>query len=212
MRSLEIKAGDPYGRLRIVKEAPRTGKKGYVRAFECICECGNTVVVRLSNLRHGDGNTTSCGCYHAERQSEASRTHGETGTVEWKIWCGLRRRCNPDYGPYAGRITVCDRWAKYENFLADMGRRPSRKHTIERKDNDGPYSPDNCVWETRIVQNNNKRNNVKLTIDGVTLSVSQWAKERGVRPERIFNRLSSGWDEREAVFGESRRRPRCQKT
>lgn len=95
--------------------------------------------------------------------SAGSRTSRNRTTPELNAWKALKQRClnpkNPGFADYGGRgITVCDRWRdSYENFLADMGRRPTPKHSLDRKDNDGPYSPENCHWTTQAEQNFNSR-------------------------------------------------------
>lgn len=92
--------------------------------------------------------------------------HGENRrgkrSAEYSVWVGMRRRCHDpkfkSYPDYGGRgITVCERWLSFANFLADMGRRPSPAHSIERKDNDRGYAPDNCIWATRDAQATNRR-------------------------------------------------------
>ena len=119
----------------------------------------------------------------------------------------MRRRCSeptdPDYPNYVERgITVCQQWAKsYEQFAADMGPLPSPEHTLERRDVNGNYSPDNCYWALRDVQNNNKRNNVVLELDGKRLTLSQWARELGVNYSTLRKRIQMGWSDRETLLG-----------
>ena len=108
-----------------------------------------------------------------------NKTHGMSGTPEYQAWIDMKHRCfNPNhknYLDYGGRgITVCDRWLNLDNFLADMGTKPSPKHSLDRIDNNGDYSPKNCKWSTRVEQNNNTRYNRLITIDDVTLTITQW--------------------------------------
>lgn len=108
-----------------------------------------------------------------------------------------------DWG--ARGITICDRWRdSFEAFHEDMGTRPTPDHSIERKDNDGPYCKSNCFWATRTTQANNKRNNVLVTIGHETLTVAQWADRAGISGAMIHKRLKRGWEAEEAVFTPSR--------
>ena len=131
--------------------------------------------------------------------------HGLSGTPEYDAWKSMKRRCfNPNhkqYSYYGGRgIAVCDRWLNLENFLADMGSRPTAKHSLDRIDNNGDYSPKNCKWSTKAEQEHNKRNNRLITIGCVTLTIAQWTKEMGFSEHRINGRLNSGWSEYRAVM------------
>jgi hypothetical protein len=155
--------GHVYGRLRVLRLAEiRNGCSWW----QCECKCGNQIVVSVGNLQ--SKNTHSCGCLQHEQRvkmGRANRTHGDATqeTPEYKAWAGMKMRCfNPndsafiDYG--ARGITVCDRWSSsFQNFLADMGRRPSDEHSLDRINNDGPYAPDNCRWATRSQQSSNRR-------------------------------------------------------
>jgi hypothetical protein len=111
----------------------------------------------------------------------------------------MKRRCNNPldeaYGIYGGRgITVCDRWQdSFANFFADMGKRPSRKHSLDRKDNDLGYTPDNCRWATPEQQNNNRRQNRLITLNGKTQTLTVWANELGLPPNLVFARIDNGW-------------------
>jgi hypothetical protein len=152
-------AGQRFGRLLVLSyEGTRKGKA----RWRCRCECGTEHVVFGTSLKRGL--CRSCGCLNAEFAAQRRRKHGEAHkTTEYDIWRGMRARClNPkhkSYPYYGGRgITVCDRWGIYATFLADMGRRPSPEHSIDRwPDNDGGYEPGNCRWATLSEQNLNQR-------------------------------------------------------
>jgi hypothetical protein len=104
------------------------------------------------------------------------------------------------WADYGGRgISVCERWSEFDNFLADMGRRPSPEHTIDRKDNNGNYEPGNCQWATRLAQGGNKRNNVVLTANGYSFTLSQWSKITGIGITTISHRINHGWDTKKAL-------------
>lgn len=156
------------------------------------CDCGSTFTTNGYAVRCG--RVISCPACAAERSRLASVKHGETESAEFKIWTGMLTRCfnthAKAYENYGGRgITVCDRWRNdFPAFLADMGRRPSPRHSVERKDNDGNYEPNNCVWATREEQGRNKRNNVRVTIDGVTRTLVEWAEISGLSYETIYQR------------------------
>lgn len=113
-------------------------------------------------------------------------------------WCGLKSRCytpsNPKYPRYGGRgIKVCDRWLhSFENFAADMGERP-KDHSVDRKDNDGDYTPDNCRWATASEQSRNTHRARLMTVDGVEYHVAELAEKLGMPPATLFYRYEQGW-------------------
>lgn len=133
--------------------------------------------------------------------------HGLTGTTEYNTWKNIKARCynpkNAKYADYGGRgIKMCDEWVNDPvAFCNFMGKKPSEEHTIERKDNNKDYSPDNCEWVTRKVQANNRRSNRLITYNGKTQNMRAWCDETGLTKSVICNRLSAGWDV-EKVFTE----------
>jgi hypothetical protein len=132
---------------------------------------------------------------------DRSRTHGESNrnkTKEYRTWLHMRGRCNTPtdlkFKDYGGRgITVCERWNSYENFLSDMGRAPSPKHSLDRKENSGNYEPVNCRWATTIEQTNNTRRNNVISYNNKTMNLSQWCRELSLYEKTIWYRLKRGW-------------------
>lgn len=203
--------GQRFGRWTVLSEAPRLYKPtglGPKRRWNCVCDCGNQKVVPQYTLTCGQ--SKSCGCLGKEILSEYAknrvspvRTHGHCAngksTPEHKAWSSMRERCNnPNhrhYKGYGGRgITVCERWNSFENFFADMGPRPSDKHSIEREDNSLGYSPDNCVWATSAEQNRNKRNMRYVEIDGETRYLREWCRVLGRSVSTVSGRIFRGMD------------------
>lgn len=124
---------------------------------------------------------------------------------EYSTWNSMRSRCgNPkhkQFHSYGGRgITVCDRWQKFDNFYADMGKRPSKKHSIDRINNDLGYFPENCRWSLPLVQQNNKCNTVFLEYKGIRKSLPQWARYVGMPVEWLRQRIRKGWPIERAIF------------
>lgn len=172
-------AGQRFVRLVAVAFAGRNSHGD--AQWHCQCDCGGTVVTRLSYIRNG--HTRSCGCLQKETRAErvrANTIHNQARmglrTLTYNSWRAMRDRClspgHPAWPNYGGSgITVCDRWAVFENFLADMGERP-RGHTIDRVDNDLGYAPGNCRWANLSEQALNRR--LKIGVSGF----------RGVTPEK----------------------------
>lgn len=154
MHPRKIKVGDRFGRLVITDSYVR--KQGSAWMHNAICDCGNGKTLAGSEMQRG--RVRSCGCFRLEQKT----THGRTNTPEYPVWAAMIQRCTKstysEYHNYGGRgISICKEWMRFENFIADMGDRPSKKHTLERVDNDGNYEPSNCIWATRFQQSINQR-------------------------------------------------------
>ena len=195
MSALQNLVGKIFGRLHVQYRI--TG------AWVCVCSCGNVVEVHSRALTLG--RTKSCGCYRREQLAVIGRGHRRHGhtpsgmeSPEYRAWRSMKARCyrkkNVSYKRYGGRgIRVCERWLKFENFLADVGLRPSPAHSLERKENNGNYEPGNVVWATQLEQHRNKSSAPLLTLNGETLMMSEWARRLGVHPSQISARLAKGW-------------------
>lgn len=156
--------GNRYVRLTAVSFSDRiNGRNHWLFA----CDCGNQRILSENSVKRGL--TKSCGCLRAEKAKQNGSlssgpvpTHGKSKIPEYFVWKSMRQRCgNPkstDYTEYGGRgITVCERWSDFQNFIKDMGNRPSAKHSIDRIDNSGNYEPANCRWVTNEIQATNRR-------------------------------------------------------
>ncbi len=194
----KVVPGQRYTRLVVLLEDIGRSASG-LRRWLCQCDCGATHSVVGADLARG--HTKSCGCLGREYNEPGARgnpTHGlarDTACAsEYKIWKGMRQRCsNPntaEYRHYGERgIAICARWQDFENFLADMGPRPSPQHSIDRIDVDGDYEPGNCRWATPVEQNRNTRSNVNITYGGRTQTLAAWAEEIGVEYMTMYSRL-----------------------
>ena len=195
-----IEPGARFGRLTVLGAAPKKGTNH--SRWHCRCDCGEERDVKGFSLVLGK--TVSCGCLSGEMLGDRTRTHGMTGTALYRIWNGIKRRCqtpaNKDYPRYGGRgIKLCERWQDFANFHADIPERPSKRHTLDRRDNDGHYEPGNVFWATPQEQQNNMRSNRQITYRGRTMNATQWAIEIGVKPRTFFMRLSKGMTPEEAI-------------
>ncbi len=204
MKPIEM-AGLRFGNLTVLHMMPDRNK-GRSVMWLCRCDCGNESVKEGYLVRAGF--TRSCGCIQAgyRKLGIPSRTHGKKHSPEYRIWSGMIARCENQktisFSRYGGAgISVCERWHRFENFLEDMGCRPTPSHSIDRwPDKQGNYQPGNCRWATREEQQNNKRTNLILEQNGISQTAQQWARQVGIRSATIRRRIQTlGWSIQEAL-------------
>lgn len=164
--------------------------------FAFRCDCGKYIEAELHTVRKG--RVKSCGCFNHAKIGEFARKHGKSRSPEARIWAGMRNRCrNPNangFNLYGGRgISVDPAWDTFEQFLADMGPRPSPRHSLDRIDNEKGYGPANCRWATQSQQCRNQRKTIKVTAFGKTQAIKDWAEELGIPSRRLSGRWENGW-------------------
>lgn len=200
--------GNKYGRLTILSfsnfKAESNGRRPY---WNCQCECGETVQRSSHSMK--SGRTSSCGCLRREMTVKRNTTHGQAvrkqQTDEYNTWCEIiKRTTNPkcsQYPDYGGRgIAMCPEWRNsFESFLAEVGKKPSKLHSINRINNEKSYEPGNCCWSTRAEQNRNKRNNVMITHDGVTMCAADWCEKTKIKVPTFHSRLNRGWSFKKTI-------------
>ena len=187
--------GQRFGKIVVQNIAGKTSY-GAIQ-WDCLCDCGKSTYVFGVSLR--SGKTNSCGCL----QTKHGKAKNGQRTKAYRAWLGLRERCNNPfnrkYADYGGRgIKVCVRWNNFSNFLKDMGE-PDKGMSLDRIDNNGDYSPDNCRWATIQEQASNKRSNVWITHRGKTQTVTQWAREVDIKEDTLRARIRMGWTIEEAL-------------
>lgn len=198
--------GQKFGRLTVIEECKERDKHRHI-LFKCVCDCGNYVNVLGTELRNG--RTKSCGCLQKEKAKEANTKHGKRNTRLYRIYYAMINRCyrinNANYINYGGRgIVVCDEWKhNFEAFYNWAINNYKEGLTIDRIDHDGNYEPDNCKWITYKEQNNNKRNNIKITYNGKTQTLKQWADELRVNYSTLKSRHRNKWSVKDILFGRS---------
>jgi hypothetical protein len=197
--------GQKFGRLTVLGQAEHN--KWNRPTWHCRCVCGNMVIVAGNSLRQK--HTTSCGCLYREKtkiMGLKNVTHKETGSRLYRIWHNMKQRTGNKnhvaYARYGGRgITVCPEWiGSYEAFRDwALKNGYADNKTLDRKDNSLGYFEDNLTWSTMKEQQNNRRNNRMLTIDGQTKTLTQWSEQIGINALLVGNRLRLGWSPSEAL-------------
>ena len=179
--------GKRFGKLTVIEYYGISNKKQIY--WKCICDCGNEVFVKTTDLNCGL--QKSCGCYRLE-VGHLNYKYGCRNNRLYRIWRGMKARCfnanSKNYKLYGGRgITICDEWANdFEAFSAwALENGYEDNLSIDRKNTDGNYEPNNCEWATVEHQNNNKRNNVLITEGGKTQTLAQWCDEYNADRDKV---------------------------
>ena len=205
--------GIKWGCFSVEKELPRKIRNDgkLVRMWDCVCVCGNHRA--LTHYEITRKKRFSCGCKAAEQSRKNATIHGDSHKRLHNIWSGMRARCyninDYHFKWYGGRgITMCDSWRNdYVEFKSwAMKNGYDGNLSIDRIDNDGQYSPENCRWVTPTVQCNNTRRNHFIEIDGERRTITEWSNTSGIKQATIRKRLKLGWNNRDAVFCELQRK------
>lgn len=192
MSAVKDLTGQQFSRWTVLKRAENDAL-GRAR-WHCVCQCGNTAIVHGQDLRQGK--SRSCGCLQRDIASKIKTTHGASNTRLFRIWCAMKQRCfdknAQKFARYGGRgITICEEWlsfrvfsewAKQNGYADDL--------SIDRIDNDGNYTPENCRWSTNKEQARNKSTNHLLSFRGKTQSIAQWADETGISYHALRSRIN----------------------
>jgi hypothetical protein len=190
--------GKRFGRLVVLGDGER--RKGR-RSVICRCDCGAEIVTDPRGLT--TGHAKSCGCLQREIVSVICADkvkHGMARSPEYNIWVKMKSRCynekDPKYSYYGGRgIKVCRQWDEsFDAFFSDMGKKPSREHSIDRIDVNGNYEPSNCRWATAKTQSRNKRNHRLVEYCGKKIPLSEACEKSGVNYRSALYRLNKGLD------------------
>jgi len=202
-RTEVIKPGTKFHRWTILRDYKGKRAAGKHRLVWAQCDCGVIKTVALPLLKRG--HSKSCGCYRIEINASRVRTHGGCRLPEYGVWCNMLGRCrnknDTAYHRYGGRgIKVCKRWKSFKNFLADMGRRPSNKHQIDRERNNGDYKPSNCRWLLSKENSRNTSRAKKISFRGKLQTAGAWGEELGVAANLIRDRLRRGWPIKDALL------------
>jgi len=177
----------------------------------CRCDCGNETRVGGGALRRGT--STSCGCSCTAKLVTRATTHGLHKHPLYRAWSRMKDRCYYEkhryYADYGGRgIEVCPRWRDdFQSFYDDNLPAWREGLELDRIQNDGPYSPENCRWSTKTEQGRNKRNNVFLTLEGQSKLLLVWAEELGIPANTLRVRRAHGWSDAQCLLTPYGQRP-----
>jgi len=187
------RVGQRFGRLIVESECTRDSW-GNCR-YLCRCDCGSEKIISAGSLTRGA--TRSCGCLAKEETKKHNSTHGMSSKPEYKTWVRMKTRCynkkEKNYSDYGGRgIKICKRWREsFDNFYVDMGEMPQGKSSIDRIDNNGDYTPDNCRWADNYEQARNKRSVPMIEYSGENRCLAEWSEITGIKKSTIHMRINT---------------------
>lgn len=187
--------GNKFGDLIVIDRVKSSLRES---RWLCKCICGNTALIATSKLKRGQKYCREC--FDKKRGK-----HRLSGTMEYKAWARIIQRCsispkNPSKQYYTDRgITVCKEWRLFDNFIKDIGFAPTKKHTVDRIDNNKGYEPSNCKWATMKEQSRNKRSNKIIEFNGQKKCLVEWCELYGLEKRTLCGRLLKGWDIEKAI-------------
>lgn len=199
MPALKDLSGQTFGRLVAISRIlpDRSGQKA---KWRCKCSCGVTADIVITHLT--TGKTNSCGCLRQEVTSGRATIHGKNNTPEYSAYQNAKNRCQrPEdvrYHRYGGR-GIQFNFSCFQEFYDDIGPRPSKKHSLDRKDTNGHYELGNVSWSTSKDQMRNTSTNRHLTFDGRTQSLAGWCEEYRLPYKTVFARIKNGWNTSDAL-------------
>jgi len=208
--NLEDYVGKQFTYLTVIKEGvPHVTSGGFMhRTVYCKCKCGVEKYFQFSSIK--SGLIKSCGCYsaeiHSERMKTQMKTHGLTLTPEYNAWSSMKKRClktnHKSYKDYGGRgIFIDEDWIhSFELFLKDMGKKPTKTHSLDRINNNMGYSKDNCRWATKKEQCRNLRTNRLVKYMGETKCISEWSEILNIpRAKLSYRIIEAKWNIEKAM-------------
>lgn len=209
-RKIVVLTGQRFGNLLVVSSFAKHAHKTF---WLCKCDCGTWVVRQTTRLRKGVS-LQSCGCLTKSAQLASVIKHGQSSTSEYHSYISARQRCqNPKSQQFRhyGERGIEFRFNSFEEFYAELGSRPSPKHSLDRINNDGHYEKGNVRWATTVEQSENRRISRTLTWQGETLSIDKWAERLQVSRATLDSRMRQGWSTEQilTISTEGRHRKRA---
>lgn len=196
-----IHVGEKFGSLTVLKDVSKHGDK--MKSFLCRCDCGNEIVKTTRYLHREELAYRSCGCM--AHLAQAKHGYSKSGERLYRIWEAMRWRSNPKASSLKyyrkNNVKCCDEWNDYENFRSwALANGYKENLTLDRIDNTGDYTPDNCRWADIYIQANNKNSNTFVTVNGETKTLSEWSKEKNINYSTLRSRVNRQHIKGEKIF------------